>query len=180
MGHLLVTFGLVRRLRAHTDLLDQLAGESDRVLPAGTPIPSFTAQTTGGDTITEAGLRHPAAVALLAVDCPHCRTNLPEFVAYVRGGGFPRDGVLAVVADSERTDDTARQDMLDALGPVATVVCESGMRGPVATAFDVQGFPVFYLTGPDGTIATGHHAVRRLPNTALASESDRGQAVRES
>ncbi|MER5418139.1 hypothetical protein [Streptomyces virginiae] len=171
VGHLLVSYGLVRRLRAHTNLLDELTGDSGRLLPAGTPFPAFTAPTTGGHMFTGAGLQHPAAVALLAVDCPHCRTNLPEFVAYVRAGGYSRERVLAVVADTERTDRRARQDMLDALEPVATVISESGTGGPVTTAFDVQGFPSFYLTRSDGTITAGCHAVRKLPAVPAADRT---------
>ncbi|MFI5784039.1 hypothetical protein [Nocardia sp. NPDC051570] len=164
-GHLAITLGLIRRLRAHTDLLDQLADTTDMLLPTGTPTPAFTTGTLDGAAITQADLRHPAAIALLAVDCPHCRVNLPEFVAYVRGAGFPRDQVLAVVTVDENTDPTARRDMLDALTPVATVVCEPAADGAVTTAFDNQAFPAFYLTGPDATITTGSHAVRKLPNT---------------
>ncbi len=167
IGHLLITLGLVRRLRTHTDLLNRLADNSDRLLPEGTPIPAFTARTTDGRTITQAYLRHPAAVALLAVDCPHCRTNLPDFVAYVRSAGHARDRVPAVVAAGERTDPAARQDMLDALAPVATLVSEAvGTPGAVAAAFGAQAFPVFYLMRPDATIAMGTHTVRNLPHSA--------------
>ncbi|MFI6048443.1 hypothetical protein ACIA8C_43020 [Nocardia sp. NPDC051321] len=168
-AHLVVTLGLVRRLRAHTDLLAQLADNTDRLLPTGTPIPAFTAQTVDGDVIDQTNLRHPAAVALLAVDCPHCRTNLPEFVAYIHGAGYPRERVLAVVTTNERTDPTARQDMLDILTPVATVVCETSTDGTVTTSFDAQAFPAFYLTGANATITSGTHAVRKLPNTATST-----------
>ncbi|MFI5783723.1 hypothetical protein [Nocardia sp. NPDC051570] len=164
-GHLMITLGLVRRLRAHTDLLDQLTDNTDRLLSVGTTVPAFTARTVDGDTTTGANLRHPAAVALLAVDCPHCRTNLPEFVAYIQGAGLPRDHVLAVVTTNEHTDPAARHDMLDALAPVATVVCENGTDSGVATAFDAQAFPTFYLTDPDAVITSATHAVRKLPNT---------------
>ncbi|MFD7233922.1 redoxin domain-containing protein [Streptomyces syringium] len=164
-AHLLVTFGLVRRLRAHTDLLRQLAGSNDRLLPPGTALPAFAGRTTDGSTVTEASLQHPAAVALLAVNCPHCRTNLPDFVAYVQGAGYPREQVLAVVATDERTDPAAHKEMLDALAPVATLVSESGTQGTVAAAFGTQAFPTFYLTRPDATLAVGSHAVRGLPDT---------------
>ncbi|MFF7023360.1 hypothetical protein ACFY97_20485 [Streptomyces klenkii] len=173
-GHLLVTFGLVRRLRAHTDLLDQLTNNTDRLLPPGTPVPSFTTRTTDGDPLTQADLRHPAAVALLAVDCPHCRTNLPDFVAYVQGAGYSRDHVLAVVTTAEHTDPAARRDMLDALAPVATVVCEDAATGTVTGAFGAQAFPSFYLTHADATLTTGSHAVRRLPGTPAPAPTPAG------
>ena len=163
--HLLITYGLVRRLRAHTDLLAVLTAGASRLLPAGTPIPAFTAETTGGDTITQASLWHPAAVALLAVDCPHCRTNLPDFIAYAHGGGYAPAQILAVVTSGEHTDPAARDTMVGALTPHAAVVCEPSQGGTITTALSIQAFPTFYLTSADATLTAGAHAVSQLPGT---------------
>jgi hypothetical protein len=166
--HLLITFGLVRRLRVHTDLLNQLLDDTKRTLPTGTPIPAFTASTVDDVPLSDSDLAHPAAIALLAVNCPHCRTNLPDFVAYVRSAGYPRDHVLAVVTTSDGITDPADRDtMIDALTPVATVICETGPRGPVAEAFQTQGFPTFYLTDTHAAISASSHAVRQLPDTTV-------------
>ncbi|MET9325050.1 hypothetical protein ABZX75_33675 [Streptomyces sp. NPDC003038] len=164
-AHLLVTFGLVRRLRLHTDLLNHLTQNTSHLLPDHSPLPAFTAPTTDGTTISHTRLRHPAALALLAVDCPHCQTSLPAFTAYIRSAGYARDQVLAVVTAGDHTAPTARQDMLDALAPLATVVCEPATGGTITTALKVQAFPTFYLTHPDATLAAGTHTVRDLPPT---------------
>ncbi|MFB7175722.1 redoxin domain-containing protein [Streptomyces sp. NPDC056254] len=165
IAHLFITFGLVRRLRLHTELLNQLTQDNSDLLPENSPLPPFTADTIDGGTISHSELRHPGVLALLAVDCPHCRTNLPDFITYVHKNGYARDQVLAVVTINDQTDATARQHMLDALAPVATVVCESSAGGAITTALQVQAFPAFYLTHPDATLATGAHTVHNLNNT---------------
>lgn len=162
---LVVTVGLVRRLRAHSDLLAGLAGGGSEMLAAGTAVPEFSGESIDGLLVDREWLSGPAAVAFLAVDCPHCQTNLPEFVAYVRGGGYTREAVLAVIAYHGQ-DSPAADDMVSVLAPVATVVREiSG--GAIAAAFSVRGFPTFYLVGVEGTLTAAAHAVRGLPNTVV-------------
>jgi hypothetical protein len=163
---LVVVIGLARRLRAHSDLLAGLVESGETLLAVGTAVPEFSTAATDGTRLDHGWLAGPAAVALLAVDCPHCRTNLPEFVAYVRGAGYPRERVLAVVAVRAGTDDGAAAEMLDALAAVATVVREPVPGGDVTDAFEVKGYPSFYLIGPDQTVTAAAHAVRRLPNLA--------------
>jgi hypothetical protein len=163
---LLVTVGLVRRLRVHSDLLAGLVESGEKLLAVGTAMPTFSTTATDGTTVDSHLLAGPAAVALMAVDCPHCRTNLPEFVAYVRGAGYPRERVLAVVAVREGTDGVAAAEMLDSLASAATVVREPVVGGIVTKAFGVQAYPSFYLTGPDSTVTAGAHTVRKLPNVA--------------
>ncbi|QIS20687.1 hypothetical protein [Nocardia terpenica] len=168
---LLVTYGLVRRLRVHTDLLNELIDENTLALAPGTPIPAFATHTTDGAALTDRDVRHPAAIALLEVDCPHCRTNLPDFLAYVRGAGFARENVLAVVATRDSTDPAERDAMLETLSAAATLVCESGEDAVIGTALNAQAYPTFYLTDADATITRAVHAVRRLPNTTAATPS---------
>lgn len=165
---LLITLGLARRLRVHTDLLNELIDHRARALPAGTATPAFTARTTTGRSFGDADLHHPAAIALLAVDCPHCRTNLPDFVTYVRAAGYPIDQVLAVVSSGDSTDPADRDAIIDALEPVATVISENTIGADtVSTAFDAQAFPTFYLTGHDARVIAGVNAVGKLPDATI-------------
>ncbi|QIS15136.1 redoxin domain-containing protein [Nocardia arthritidis] len=159
--NLLVTYGLVRRIRVHSDLLEELVGATTaRALPVGTPIPAFTTHAIDGSRLADTDLRHPAAIALFAVDCPHCRTNLPDFIAYIQGAGYARDHVLAMVTTRDATD-----PMVEMLTPTTTLVCEPNSEGAVATAFGIQAYPTFYLTDDNGVITAATHAVRQLPNT---------------
>lgn len=83
-------------------------------------------------------------------------TNLSDFLAYIHGAGYPRENVLAVVTTNDHTDPTARDSMLNALTPTATVVCEPATTGTITTAFNTQAFPAFYLTNTHATLtATG-------------------------
>jgi hypothetical protein len=167
-----VTVGLARRLRAHSDLLAGLLEGNDKLLPVGSAVPAFSTSATDGTLVDNRGLRGPAAVALMAVDCPHCRTNLPEFVAYVRGAGYRREQALAVVAVRDTTDDAAATEMVESLSSAATVVREPATGGAVTEAFTVQAYPSFYLVGADGTLTAGAHSVRKLPNTAPSRAED--------
>ena len=170
--NLLLTFGLVRRLKAHTTLLSLLV-DTDKLLPVGGSIPEFSATTPDGAPFDRDRLDGPAALAFLSVDCPHCRTSLPEFVAYVQGGNYPPEKVLAVVCADDDAASLGAADMVAALAPVANLVREPLAGGPVSQAFGVQVFPTFYLTGPGGVLAAGAHAVRNLPGARPHSTTQR-------
>lgn len=164
-----VTVGLVRRLRAHSDLLAELV-DSAGLLAVGTRVPEFSGESVDEVPVDRRSLSGPAAVAFWSVDCPHCQTNLPQFVAYVRGGAYPRERVLAVVAH-DGSDSSAMDDMIGVLAPVATVAREALADGRITAAFSVRGFPTFYLVGADGTVTAAAHAVRALPRSAPAPTS---------
>jgi hypothetical protein len=166
--HVFVTYGLVRRLRVHTEMLTTLSEGGAGLLRVGTVLPEFTAETVDNIQITRDDLGYPGAVALLAVNCRHCRTNLPHFLNYLNTARYSRDHVLAVVVTKENTDPQERDTMLTALQTVAMTICTTSADQLVQN-FDATAFPAFYLTGSDATITAADHAVRKLPAPAAAA-----------
>ncbi|MBO0876620.1 MAG: hypothetical protein J2P19_24860 [Pseudonocardia sp.] len=140
--NLLLTFGVIRRLREHTDLLADGAGASRGVptmVGVGKSIAPFTATSLDGSLVSLDRLLGPTLVGVFAAGCETCEEKLPGFVT--RAAAFPggRQGVLAVVV---ATEDAGAASYLDALVEVAVVVRE-GPHGPASTALGVTGYPAF-------------------------------------
>lgn len=152
--NLVLTLGVVRRLREHSQQLGRLAvgglsglggpGE-ELILPVGERPDEFTAHTVDGGEVSLASLRRPAMVGFFSPDCPPCTEWIPRFVAAASRSA--REQALAVVvADgAEAVADVAR------LRDVAAVVVEP-VDGPVAKAFAVRGFPALCTLAEDGTV----------------------------
>ncbi|MEE6262203.1 TlpA family protein disulfide reductase [Plantactinospora sonchi] len=159
--NLLLTFGMIRRLRVHSEILragrSGAASNADIMLPAGAwPAPFAGATTTAGEPLTRDDLRG-VLVGFFAHDCDGCRRQLPEFVTLVRSLG--RERVVAVVVDG---DADANRATLAALEPVARVVTEPH-DGPLQRAFAVRGFPAMGVLDADGRVTGATMAVTHLP-----------------
>jgi hypothetical protein len=163
--NLLLSLGVIRRLREHTELIDavyEFAGSTPGTGSAGSgPAPGdtvadFRAVTTGGEPVGRDDLAPSTVVAFLAADCKGCHEQLPGFLAWARGQD--RQRVLAVVSGH----DGAPNDLVEQLTPVARVVLEDA-KPPVARAFGVRSYPRFCVLGPDATLSAVVSAVSRLP-----------------
>lgn len=147
---LLLTFGVIRRLREHTALLSAAHGEDVAVigLASGQRAEPFTATTTDGALITgPAGLH---MVAFFSPRCSICPKRVPAFTEYLRANQVRRDDVLVVIGESAEP-----VPYLDELTSVAQV-CTEADDGPLGKAFGVAGFPAFCLLDADGAVrATG-------------------------
>jgi hypothetical protein len=148
--NLLLTFGVIRRLREHTAILASIGGSEDVFgLQAGQSPGAFSAVTIAGNTVSNASSLR--MIAFLASFCSVCPERVPSFVEYVISHQIGRDSVLAVVAG----DITGPPVYLDRLAGVAQV-CFEPVGGEVGRAFGVRGFPVFALLDASGTlIASG-------------------------
>ncbi len=159
--NLLLTFGVIRRLRLHSELIRAgrpgAVNDADIMLPAGAePAPFAPATTTAGEPLTRNDLRG-VLVGFFSHDCAGCRRQLPEFVTLVRS--LRRDRVVAVVVDG---DADANRATLAALEPVARVVTEP-RDGPLQRAFAVLGFPAMGVLDADGRVTGTTMAVTELP-----------------
>lgn len=149
--NLVLTLGVIRRLREHTELISNLpAGglESPRMLAEGETVPPFEAVTTTGEVVSRDTLAGGATlVGVFATLCEGCVDRLPSFADLA--GRFPggRAHVLAVVIGA--ADEAV--PFRERLEPVARVVVESHVSG-VSAALGVKGFPVFGLLDGDGTV----------------------------
>jgi thiol-disulfide isomerase/thioredoxin len=150
--NLLFSFGVIRRLREHTALLDRrVDGMSpfEATRPVGETVDDFAASTVDGEPISRDLLTGTTLVGFFSPSCAPCRERLPTFVEQARD----HEPVLAVVVAPE--GDEGAPAVVDELRPVARVVREAP-DGPLATAFGVHGFPAFALIGSDGeVIASG-------------------------
>lgn len=150
--NLLLTLGVIRRLREHTTRLaalppDGLGPPSDLVLAVGERPAEFHAVTVEGDEVSLASLATPALLGFFSPDCPPCQEWIPRFVR--AAGELPqgRKQALAVVVGNV----TGAGDEVAQLRQVAQVVVEQ-LDGPVSRAFAVKGWPVLCRLGADGTI----------------------------
>ncbi len=88
---LLLTFGVIRRLREHTRMLTAAAGPAQIVgLAVGESPEPFTAETISGDVVTgPTGLR---VIAFFSSWCSVCPERVPPFVEYVSRHYIHRGG----------------------------------------------------------------------------------------
>ena len=163
---LLLSIGVIRRLRVHTTLLDQLRDASatpDVMLPAGAPPGDFAATTVDGERLSAESLG-PTLVGFFMPHCGGCAEELPNFVRYARAAvDGPHRPLAVVVAEDDGDEEVA--GYIAKLGAVARVVRETP-AGPLASAFSVTGFPAFCLVGADRAVVASGHRVDALPAPA--------------
>lgn len=153
---LVLTLGVVARLREHTRLLAERPPADDPVVrPAGDAVPPFAAVTTAGapvtrDDVTLAGFFSP--------HCGVCAERIPGFLRYAERLAPGR--TIAVVV-GEPAEAAAYAGSLAAVG----VVVEPE-DGPVAAAFAVRGYPAFCLLDDAGVVAASGWDVAELPQPA--------------
>jgi thiol-disulfide isomerase/thioredoxin len=165
---LLLSVGVIRRLREHTALLAQLraAGPAPAELPGpGARVGEFSATTLAGDGVTLATTGGQTLVGFFSPGCAPCKALLPGFVEYAGVAGTP---VLAVIVG----DGPEVAGLTAALEPVAQVVHEEH-GGAVSGAFGASMFPALLVVDANHTvIASGHElAAVRLP---VAAGRERG------
>ncbi|MBN6054619.1 redoxin domain-containing protein, partial [Nonomuraea sp. RK-328] len=166
---LLVTLGLVRRIREHTKLLDALYEQVDLMGPpqagtgpaVGDVVGDFAATTVDGTQVTRDLLPDGTVVAFLSPDCQGCHEQLPELASWA--AEQDRERVLAVV--DGRSGDPA--SLVATLKPVAQVVVDD-TTAPVGSAFGVQSFPTFFQVATGGRLLAVAPRIARLPAGSAA------------
>ncbi len=144
---LILTLGVIKRLREHGEVLSRRGPWMSAILPAGSMVSPFTAVTTDGGRVSRDLLVAGTLVGFFTPGCTSCERQLSGFVG---SAGLLPDGrrrALAVVV----ADDEAAAAMVRLLSQAAHVVVEAPF-GPVAAAFQVATFPAFCLLDE-------HHAV---------------------
>ncbi|MDT7786663.1 MAG: hypothetical protein QOF58_5082, partial [Pseudonocardiales bacterium] len=135
---LLLSFGIIRRLRQQNEALRDLrekqsAEEPPIMLTAGSRVELSDVDVSG------------ALVGFFSPNCEPCKERMPQFIEYATGH---RGKVIAVAAGS--ADEVA--DMVVRLGEVAEVVVEE-MGGPLHNAFGTTGYPAVCLVDDSRTVA---------------------------
>lgn len=163
--NLLLTVGVIRRLRQHTEQLStlgNLGGPGAVMRSAGEQIDEFAATTTDGEPVSRELLSGQTLVGVFAPGCSACKERMPEFISQAESFPGGRSQVLAVVAGEPEQVPEYR----DQLAPVARVVVEAPVDGPLATALKVQGFPAFALLDSDGMVVASGFSLEELPLVA--------------
>ncbi|MEO3888355.1 TlpA disulfide reductase family protein [Nonomuraea sp. B5E05] len=152
MVNLLLTVGVIRRLREQSGRQDFPEPMTTGGLARGDRIPDFAATTTNGEPISGELLGGPAMVGFFSPGCKPCKDLLPHFVEAARR---TPDAVLAVVAAGSDED---AAPYVEHLAQVASVVTEEP-QGPVQSAFKVAGYPTVFLLDADGAVADSDHII---------------------
>jgi hypothetical protein len=166
LADLLLTFGVIRRLREHTEQLAGLRGQDAPVhgLPSGATPEAFTALTASGERVDgPAGLR---VVAFFSAGCSACPERVPAFLDYLRVNEVTRDAVLTVIINSE-LEPVSYQERLAEVAPV----CVEPHDGEVGTAFNIRAFPAFCVLDGAGSVIAFSHEPAALPALAAAGRS---------
>lgn len=158
---LVLSFGVIRRLRAHTEAINNLMATSSPkglIAPVGQRIKAFTTVTDDGQTVSDSTLSGRTLVGFFLEDCAGCADGVPAFAAaaaYFPGG---RDQVLAVIV--VKSDEEKIAGYRAELAPTARVIVER-KNGAVTTALDVVGYPAYGLLDQHGrVVATGPDLLR--------------------
>lgn len=163
---LLLTVGVIRRLREHTQLLaayTEREQERRAILPEGETADRFETVATDGSPISRERLAEPTLIGFFSPDCGACQEALPGFVTVAERFRNGRGEALAVIVTPE--GDAAPQREL--LEPVARVVVERP-GGPVSSALGVHAFPSFGLLGSGGRVLASGLRLDRVITLAEA------------
>ncbi len=157
---LLLTFGVLRRLREHAELLAAASADPSPGLASGERPAPFAAVSTAGQAVSgPAGLR---VVAFFSTTCSVCPGKVAPFLRYVKAAGFHPGSVLAVIASE--TDPT--DYIIDLAGSAS--VCTEPQGGSLGNAFKLNGFPGFFLLDDDGVIVASAFDPGALPKPVTA------------
>lgn len=159
---LLLTFGVIRRLREQNETLrlvreqqSAVAASADVALPAGAAIGEFAATTVSGTPLSDADIDGRLLVGFFSPICDPCKERMPQFIEYATRF----DGRVLAVASAEIGE---TGDMVARLGEVAEVVLEAE-GGPVHQAFGAKGYPALLLVDPEGTVLASGWEMSALP-----------------
>ncbi|MFG3599485.1 TlpA family protein disulfide reductase [Micromonospora chersina] len=156
--NLVLLLGVIRRLREHTDLLNERQSAPPEVMLEVGSIPGdFVSTTVDGRVRTRADLPPMTLVAFISPGCDHCEEQLPllrERAAEMPGGA--EHVWVVVVGKGPET-----QTYADLFTGLATVFIEPG-SGPLPTAFAIKGFPAFGLLDGRGIVASTAFGIARL------------------
>lgn len=154
--NLVLTVGVVKRLREHTGILADAANPGTAI-GAGEPVGEFATSTVDGESLVKADLVGDTLVAFFSTTCEPCEEKLPKFIDFARTLHGGRDQALAVVVG----DPSLASWQIADLALVARVVVEE-TDGAVSTAFGVRGYPTVLQVGPgrDGQLVVTEDKVR--------------------
>ncbi|MCG5221013.1 redoxin domain-containing protein [Streptosporangium sp. KLBMP 9127] len=163
--NLVFTFGVVRRLREHSELLSgksqSVTAPGQAMLPVGETPSEFAVTTVDGQTVSRSEISGTTLLGFFSPECSLCRQYAPAFAAHVAELPEKERRALAVVVGRE--DET--RDLVESLGDVVQVVREL-TGGAVSSAYDVRAFPCLGIVTDGGTVVESDLTIDRLRDIA--------------
>ena len=155
--NLLLTFGVIRKLRVHEAALanGRNALDPDATLPTGSTVAPVSAVTVDGKPASSVRADGTQLVGFFSIGCGACEERIPEFVGYLERTGVA--GLAVVVTDA---DDSEKY--VSRLAGHVDVVVEAE-RGPLGTAFGVTSYPALCLLDSGGVILANGNDFQQLP-----------------
>ncbi|MEU9254782.1 TlpA disulfide reductase family protein [Streptomyces sp. NPDC048270] len=164
---LLLTVGVIKRLRDHANLISaKVNEEAPAGLDIGAEVGDFSVTSADDEELTLADIEGDTLVAFFSPNCTPCKEKLPLFTEYARHfPGGPRR-VLAVIAGGAEGGGR----FAEALRPVARVVRED-YNGEVGAAFQAKAYPTLLLVGreADGRVVVRANQVDLAAGLPLAA-----------
>ena len=160
--NLVLTMGVIRRLREQQGALAALRRHEQRLPSVGAVVTDFDTVDADGRRLSHRDLTGPALVGFFTPGCEPCRALLPRFVAELADSG--RRGVAVIVTEPGEDDTEYRQS----LARVARVVIERP-HGTVQRAVGTDVYPTIvaldeHLTvTASGTDEAALRAARAVP-----------------
>ncbi|MEU5424878.1 redoxin domain-containing protein [Streptomyces olivoreticuli] len=164
---LILTVGVVKRLREHGELLSSQATNGPRSsIQLGEQVGEFTAHTVDGEPVGRDMMTGETLVGFFTPNCGPCKELLPRFVEHARTMPGGRARVLAtVVGEAEQV-----RPMIDELRAVAQVVAQTRNEEAVGLAFEIMAFPTVLKVMPDTdgrVVVTSDSAHLSLPEVPV-------------
>lgn len=147
--NLLLTFGVVRRLRSHIDVLARveafaMAGDLKELRKfIGKPLPAFTSEL-------------PQLLGFFKVGCPACLVEAREFAKVAAGEGTTAMDVHAVVIGSGAESEALHE----LLGDVPTTVDPESSN--LTRELDLEFVPSFFQLEADGVVLGAGMTVKEV------------------
>lgn len=159
--NLLLTRGVIRRLREHDRRLDIAESGAPLGEPeptVGAPVPMFTATTTDHGKVSHGAFADGRTfVGFFSTSCQPCLRQLRQFADLVGSSG--QDDALFVINDDGEAPETL-EALLDEAEGAGRVILEAQL-GPTTTAFGVHRMPTL-LAIDDGTVTANCRSTAEL------------------
>jgi len=152
--NLLITFAVLRRLRSHEERLARGGGAGEPGAEMlGRSLPEFTATSTTGATVTNAG-GSARLVGFFSATCAPCREQAVEFARH----DDPNRLAIVLMEDAPAAE---QEGILAALAGSPTIVTEP-TSSVLATTMEVRSFPQLLQLDAAGVVVGARHSVRAL------------------
>jgi thiol-disulfide isomerase/thioredoxin len=164
--NLVLTIGVIRRLREHNELLSArpATGSAEVMLGLGETPDDFNVLTTDGERVSRETLVGEQLVGFFSPGCGPCEELVPRFAE--RAAAVGRAHALAVVAAGPEE----AGGFLARLEPVARVVLDRDTDPEsVSRSFKVQGFPAICLLDEDRVVTASGPDILRAATRSLVS-----------